>query len=157
MTAIAEAPAAAESGLDRATRAARRGRIAYLLSVGWIGLLLLLAAAADVVSPADPGAPAGPPRLPAFADLGHLLGTDSIGRDVLSRLVHGIRISLVVGLGATAIAVVLGVLCGLLAAYFRGWVETVVNLLTDTMLSFPRCSSCSHWRRCSPQVCRPCS
>jgi peptide/nickel transport system permease protein len=76
------------------------------------------------------GTPLGP-----SAD--HPLGVDDFGRDVLSRIVYGARLSLFVGVVATAIAVALGVLAGLLAGWYRGWVDTVVSRAVDAMLSFP--------------------
>lgn len=67
----------------------------------------------------------------------HLLGTDNYGRDVLSRLVFGARVSLTVGLGASVFGGILGVLIGLTSAYFRGTVELVLMRLVDILLSFP--------------------
>lgn len=137
MTAVTGVPAAPDTGPSRPSPRPRRGRIALPLALVWIALLAVLAATAGLVAPFDPTAPAGPARLPPFSDPSHLLGVDSLGRDVLSRLLHGIRISAAVGVGATLIAVAAGVLIGLLAAYYRGWVEAVVNVLNDTVLSFP--------------------
>ncbi|MBB4932888.1 peptide/nickel transport system permease protein [Lipingzhangella halophila] len=137
MTAVAEVPAAPETERSRPSPRPHRGRLAYRLALGWIVLLAVLAATAGLIAPFDPTAPAGPARLAPFSDAGHLLGTDSIGRDVLSRLLYGIRISVAVGVGATLIAVTAGVLVGLLAAYYRGWVAAAVNVGTDTVLSFP--------------------
>ncbi|GGV29646.1 dipeptide ABC transporter permease DppC [Actinomadura cremea] len=137
MTALSDVPAVAETGDARAPGRERRGRIAYRVALGWIGLLAVLGATAGLVAPYDPTAPAGPARLAPFSDFGHLLGTDGVGRDVLSRLLHGIQISLAVGVGATLVAAVAGVLLGLLAAYFRGWVEAVIRVGTDAVLSFP--------------------
>lgn len=65
------------------------------------------------------------------------LGTDHLGRDLLSRLLHGARISLLVGLLAMFTAVFIGAAIGLVSGYFRGWVETVLMRLTDVMLTIP--------------------
>ena len=67
----------------------------------------------------------------------HWLGTDSLGRDCLSRLIYGGRTSLTVGLCSLAINVVLGVILGLLAGYFRGVWEVIVMRMADIFMSFP--------------------
>lgn len=67
----------------------------------------------------------------------HLLGTDELGRDVLSRMIFGTRVSLLAALQAVAIAIVLGVPPGLVAGYFGGWVDTLVSRINDTVMSFP--------------------
>jgi peptide/nickel transport system permease protein len=67
----------------------------------------------------------------------HVLGTDNLGRDVLSRLIYGARVSLVVGILANGLALLIGVVLGTLAGYFRGWADVAIMRLTDTMLSFP--------------------
>jgi dipeptide transport system permease protein len=66
-----------------------------------------------------------------------LLGTDAIGRDMLSRLIYGARFSLFIGFVVTAIALSFGILIGLIAGYFRGWVDTVIMRLMDIILAFP--------------------
>ncbi len=68
---------------------------------------------------------------------GHLLGTDQLGRDMLSRLVVGIRISLLVGFGVTLISLVVGTLAGAVAAYYRGWVDTVISGVVELTWGFP--------------------
>lgn len=68
---------------------------------------------------------------------GHLLGTDQLGRDVLSRLVVGIRISLLVGFGVTAISLLIGTLAGALAGFYRGWVDTIISGLVELTWGFP--------------------
>lgn len=66
-----------------------------------------------------------------------LLGTDNFGRDILSRIIHGSRISLTVGLGAVALSLVAGVFLGMVSAYFEGRVDTVIQRLMDVALAFP--------------------
>ncbi len=67
----------------------------------------------------------------------HWLGTDEVGRDILTRLIYGSQISLLVGFVAVSIAGFLGMGLGLLAGYFEGWVSTVIMRFIDTLLSFP--------------------
>ena len=67
----------------------------------------------------------------------HWLGTDALGRDVLSRMIYGTQISLLVGFVAVGIAVVIGVIVGALAGFYPGWVDTVLMRLVDIMLSIP--------------------
>jgi peptide/nickel transport system permease protein len=67
----------------------------------------------------------------------HLLGNDELGRDLLSRLIVGSRISLLVGLVSIAIAGTIGIILGLLAGYFRGWVNTIIMRFIDTLMALP--------------------
>ena len=66
-----------------------------------------------------------------------LLGTDAVGRDILSRLIYGTRYSLFIGVIVTVIALVGGIVIGVFAGYFRGWVDTVIMRLMDIILAFP--------------------
>jgi peptide/nickel transport system permease protein len=75
-----------------------------------------------------------PPRAPSSA---MWLGSDNAGRDTLSRLVHGTRISLSIGLVAVGIYIAIGTLLGLAAGYFGGWVDTLISRTTEIMLNFP--------------------
>lgn len=113
-----------------------------LLGLGAVGATLLAAVLAPVLAPADPvrnrlidrltppmWVPGGSARNP--------LGTDTLGRDVASRLLYGARVSLVVGFSAVAIAGVLGVLLGLVSGYVRGWPDDLVMRLGDVQLAFP--------------------
>jgi peptide/nickel transport system permease protein len=107
-----------------------------------LGLCLVVAVAiAAVVAPAlaphDPDAIDTTRRLARPFTPGHWLGTDEFGRDLLSRLLHGARISLVVGLAATALAAIAGSLCGLLAGFFGRWVDQAIMRGIDTLMAFP--------------------
>ena len=112
------------------------------LSLVLLGLALACAIAPDLLSPADPFAQdlAMRLRLPAWLggpDSPHLLGTDHLGRDVLARLVHGARITLVVSLLAVVIAVVIGVPAGVVAGFYGGRLDMLIMRLTDMQLAFP--------------------
>ena len=118
------------------SRAIRRYPLAVLGA-----LVLLLAVAAAVLAPnlplADPDIVDTPNRLrPPLTD-GHPLGTDEFGRDLLSRLVWGARVSLLAGVGTAALAMLVGVLLGVLGGYYTGWVEAIVMRLTDVLMAFP--------------------
>ncbi len=67
----------------------------------------------------------------------HLLGTDEMGRDVLSRIIYGSRIAVIVGLVVVTVAGVIGMLLGLLAGYFGGWTETIIMRFMDALMSLP--------------------
>jgi peptide/nickel transport system permease protein len=100
-----------------------------------VALLVLTAALAPLLAPDDPNRIFETFEAPPSAD--HLLGTDSVGRDVLSRLIYGSRVSMSVGVGAVAVYVVIGVLLGLLAGYYGRWVDLVIMRITDVFMSFP--------------------
>jgi len=107
-----------------------------LLGAGVVAAVVVLALAAPWIAPADPnrGALALSLRAPGA---GNLLGTDAQGRDVLSRVLFGARISLAVGLVSQGIALALGVTLGLIAGYYGRWVDAVVMRLADVTLAFP--------------------
>jgi peptide/nickel transport system permease protein len=110
-------------------------------------LLVLIVAAlgANVIAPHTPFDPATlnimDARLPpAWLEGGtatYFLGTDEQGRDILSTILYGMRISIFVGLAAVALSAVLGTLLGLVAGYFGGWIDTLIMRLGDVQLSFP--------------------
>lgn len=106
--------------------------------VGLALILLLMAGglAAPLIAPADPAEQHLLERLRA-PGTGQLLGTDDLGRDVLSRMLHGIRVSLGVGLAAAGIMIVVGTLLGLAAGFFGGIVDAVIMRCVDIMLCFP--------------------
>jgi peptide/nickel transport system permease protein len=110
------------------------------VALGGAGILVLVAiicAIAPLAAPYDPDAVDAVNRLAAIGAPGHLFGTDDLGRDILSRLIWGGRVSLVVGLLPVAIAVAVGVLLGAIAGYMRGAVDGVIMRCLDVLLAFP--------------------
>ncbi len=107
-----------------------------MVGLGFICLLVILAIFAPIISPHDPN---DIPRSMRGASPSseYLLGNDSIGRDVLSRLIYGTRVALMVGIGAMAISLIIGVSIGVSAGYFGGWVDQALSRVTDTLMAFP--------------------
>jgi peptide/nickel transport system permease protein len=101
-----------------------------------IGLLLIAATLAPWLSPFPPDRQDLPNRLAPPGRSGHLLGTDELGRDILSRLLYGARISLAIGVIVVAVAAGIGVPAGALAGY-NPWFDGPIMRVTDLMLSFP--------------------
>src|SRR5438128_12579154 len=114
-----------------------------LLPLAILVPFVLLALFADYIAPYDPTEPiAGmkiftPPAWMKGGDLRALLGTDFQGRDIVSRLIFGARVSLIVGVMGTVVAGGIGTLLGILAGYLGGWVDQVVMRLTDAWLALP--------------------
>jgi len=109
--------------------------IAFAMMV--IVIFVVVGVLAPVLAPQDPNAQDLVARLKPPLSPGHVLGTDVLGRDVLSRLIYGTRVSLVVGFTAVALAGVLGVVVGLVSGYFGGWVDSVFMRVVDAWLAFP--------------------
>ena len=124
---------------EAVTQPARRGRrlgMLFWAAIGWLVFVCVVAAFANVLplpSPTDMDMLER--RAPFSAE--HWLGTDGLGRDELSRLIHGARISLVVGVCAPVIGLVIGGALGMLAGYFRGRFESLVVGSMDVLLAFP--------------------
>lgn len=122
---------------------ARAVREAPLVPLAILGGLVLVAVFADVIAPHDPTLPvegAGifdPPFWMEGGSSATLLGTDFQGRDVLSRLVFGARVSLIVGLMGTVVAGAIGTALGILAGYVGGWIDQVIMRVTDAWLALP--------------------
>ena len=123
-----------ESYRETVWRRFKRHRLgmAGLFVAALIGLAALLA---PLIAPHDPEAIVGPFAAPPSLDF--WLGTDQIGRDILSRLLYATRVSLLVGILATAISTAVGVVLGLVAGYFGGWLDMVIMRFTDMVMSFP--------------------
>ena len=122
----------------KAPAGSRRGgsRWPFRICVAILGVAVVAAVFAPLVAPYEPDAtdfaalwaPPGP---------AHWLGTDQLGRDILSRVIHGARPSLLGAIALLAFATALGVLIGVVAAWRRGWVDTVLARVTDVMFAFP--------------------
>lgn len=120
----------------------RRPGARLWLSGGWLMLLVLAAVFAPVLSPQDPLAQdLFTSRLPPFwadgAEPGYPLGSDSLGRDVLSRILHGARVALGVAVIAGVLTCLVGATLGLIAGYYRGWADVVISRLVDIWMAFP--------------------
>lgn len=115
----------------------RRFRKHHLALVSLVVLIIIVGAAllAPVIAPYDPNEIAGPFGGAPSRDF--WLGTDQIGRDMLSRLLYATRISLLVGVLATVISTVIGVILGLIAGYFGGVADMIIMRFTDMVMSFP--------------------
>lgn len=115
---------------------------AALIGLAFLVALVVSAVFAPLVAPADPAAQQLLDRLqpPVWQEGGsaaHLLGTDNLGRDVLSRLIFGARVSMLVGVSVVAVAGAFGVLAGLIAGYSGGRVDAVIMRMVDTQVAFP--------------------
>jgi len=129
-------PSAGERrSVNRAWRKFRSNRAA-LVGFGFVGFFVLLAILAPILPITDPTAPgwSAVRKVPSAA---HWLGTDEIGRDILSRMIWGARASLMAGVFSVGIAVCLGVPLGLLAGYFGGWLDMIISRVTEAFLAMP--------------------
>jgi peptide/nickel transport system permease protein len=105
------------------------------IGAGIVLLLIVLAVAAPLIAPFDPVAQPARRLLPPAAP--YWLGTDEFGRDILSRIIYGSRVSLQVGIISVSIALALGGLLGLISGFYLGIVDTAVQRVVDVMLAFP--------------------
>jgi ABC-type dipeptide/oligopeptide/nickel transport system permease subunit len=115
-----------------------RIRLSYLV----VAVFVAMAVLAPIIAPHDPADSdlfrrLQPPFWMAGGEAGFPLGCDALGRDILSRIIFGTRISILVGVVVVSAATVIGVLAGLAAGYLRGWVDVVVSWMTDVLLGFP--------------------
>ena len=123
-----------QSSLSMVWRRFCRHRLA-VVSLFLLTALMLMAIFAPVIAPYAPTKISGGFSQPPDAE--HLLGTDQVGRDMFSRLLYAMRVSLLVGFLATAISTVIGVALGLISGYFGGWVDQLIMSFTDMVMSFP--------------------
>ena len=112
----------------------RRHRMAVVCLV-ILAVLIALALLAPVIAPYSPTKPAGKFSQPPSAE--HILGTDKIGRDMFSRILYAMRVSLLVGFLATVVSTAIGVVLGLVSGYFGGVADKLLMSFTDMVMSFP--------------------
>ena len=113
-----------------------------LIPVLILGFIVFVAVFADVLAPYDPQLGTlslrfRPPAWEHGGSMAHLLGTDHVGRDVLSRLIFGARVSIIVGFTAVIVAGIIGTGLGIMSGYLGGWVDQVIMRVTDTWLALP--------------------
>jgi len=99
-------------------------------------LLILMAAFADLLYPGDPWRMAGMPNLPPFSE-GFVFGTDQLGRDIAAGIVHGARMSLIIGFVSTVVSVIIGICVGAIAGYFSGRTDDILMRLTEFFQTIP--------------------
>jgi len=113
-----------------------------MAGLAFLAALIVVAGAATYVAPYDPvrgslRARLVPPGVVAADGRTHLLGTDHLGRDVLSRIIHGARVSLTVGFAAVGVGGLVGATLGILTGFHGGWLDTIVMTVADAQLAFP--------------------
>jgi peptide/nickel transport system permease protein len=133
--AVSERGECSESPLVQAIRRLRKSTTA-VIGAGIVVVLVLVALFADVLAPENPTA-SDQTQTFARPSVQHPLGTDQLGRDMLSRVIHGTRISLAVGVSSVVFALFLGVPLGLIAGYYGGRMDSVIMRLMDLILAFP--------------------
>jgi peptide/nickel transport system permease protein len=126
----------------RTRRVRRAGRLQITVGLVLVVPIVLVAIFAPLLAPHDPNAidlahRLAPPAWSAGGTSGHLLGTDHLGRDMLSRVIYGARVALLVGGLAVIGAGLIGVTIGLLAGYFRGVFDAIVTMIAEIQQSFP--------------------
>jgi len=139
-----KSPVAARSPLQLFWRRLRKDKVA-LTAGAFIILLILVALLATPIRKLVGAPPPNLQQTTALDDFGlpqgpssaHLFGVDQIGRDVFSRVLNGAQVSLAVAFVGTGLSVLIGVTMGMIAGYFRGWVDTAIARLIDILLAFP--------------------
>jgi oligopeptide transport system permease protein len=129
--------ARAQVGLWRdGFRRLRRNRLA-LAALIYLSLLLIVAIVAIFWTPYNPATILPNTLTYLGPSAAHPLGTDELGRDLLSRMMQGAQISLIVGVGTSAVVLTVGVVVGLIAGYFRGWVDTLISVFINIFYGIP--------------------
>ena len=135
------APARADSPFRRNMAIFAENRLAVGSAVVVV-LFIIMAIAAPLIAPHDPNETdlfrrLQPPGWKAGGDWSFVLGCDALGRDILSRIVYGSRISIFIGASVILVATTVGIAAGLAAGYLRGWVDVVISRVVDILLGFP--------------------
>ena len=116
----------------------RRRPILLVLTISWLTIVVLSALLANILPLPDPDVDVGQGLFTKpFTNWSVPLGTDGVGRDILSRLIYGARVSLAASIGAMVIALTLGLIVGILSGFFRGKVDAGFGLIVDSILAFP--------------------
>jgi peptide/nickel transport system permease protein len=126
---------AAVAAITEVSEPRRHLGVVFWVSLGWIVLTILAAIFANVLPLQDPNLQSA--TVNAGPSAAHFFGTDQLGRDIFSRVIFGSRVSIVVGFGAIAIGLLTGGTLGMVAAYYRGAVDVVVNAVSYVLLAFP--------------------
>lgn len=116
----------------------KTGTVGFIIVVA----VILMAALASVLAPHDPTEINAinmlqPPMWIEGGSIEHILGTDNLGRDILSRIIYGSQISLLVGIASVVVAGIIGVTIGIVAGFYGGWIDSVLMRLVDSFLSIP--------------------
>ena len=138
---VATAPRAADSIFRQNLRNFAGNRLAVASAVVVV-LFVLMAIFAPLIAPHDPNETdlflrLQPPAWLPGGDWSYPLGCDALGRDILSRIIYGTRISIFIGAAVILVATTIGILAGLAAGYLRGWVDVVISRIVDILLGFP--------------------
>ncbi|MCI1820694.1 MAG: ABC transporter permease [Megasphaera sp.] len=112
-----------------------KNRVAYW-SMFLFFAIILLAVLAPIISPYNPVQTVG--AFDEAPSIAHLLGTDDVGRDVLSRLIYGSQVSLIVGIGSVIIYAAIGITLGLLSGYFGGAIDSIIMRITEVFMAYPQ-------------------
>ena len=142
---MTESAQAARAAVPVAPAAARKRRVwlprrpAALVGLAILSLVVLAAIFAPLIAPHDPNDQDVARRLrpPFQAGSSYILGTDQVGRDVLSRIIFGTRVALLVGLSAVALSGAIGITLGLLSGFYGGWVDDLIGWVSNVELAFP--------------------
>lgn len=141
MTIAADTPMRAESIFRQNLRNFSRNHLAVGSAIV-VALFVLMAVFAPLIAPHDPNETdlfrrLQPPGWAAGGEWSYVLGCDALGRDILSRIIYGTRISIFIGAAVILVATTIGIVAGLAAGYLRGWVDVIISRLVDILLGFP--------------------